>query len=478
MSFLKKFLLLAGILVFIFSCRKDKEITDPTAKPGFSDDTVMFDTVFTTIGSTTKQLKVYNPFNKSLKISSIYLAGGQASNFRININGQETLSATNIIIRPKDSLYIFITVRVDPNNSYTPFVISDSIVFETNGNIQDVNLVAWGQNAYYHTPDHFYANFPAYSIIDCNSTWTNDKPHVIYGYAVVDSACSLTMQPGTRVYMHNNSVLWVYKDGTLKINGSLADPVKIQGDRLESSYADLPGQWGKIWLSKESKNNVIDYAIIKNGTIGIQVDTLGNSANPTLTLTNTKILNMSGAGIYAQNSKIVANNTVVANCAQYAVALTLGGDYDFRHCTFANYWTYGTRQTPLLLLNNYYEDVYGTTHVYALTNAYFANCIVYGSNDNEIGFDKNSLGPFLFKFDYSLLKIDPAVNTTDINFFEGIIKNSDPTFIDVTLNDYQLQAISPARNAGKLLIPPIPYDIINHYRLFDTPDMGAYEYQP
>ena len=54
----------------------------------FSVDTLMFDTIFTTVGSTTQRLKVYNPYQENVLISRIRLAGGDFSNFRLNINGQ------------------------------------------------------------------------------------------------------------------------------------------------------------------------------------------------------------------------------------------------------------------------------------------------------------------------------------------------------------------------------------------------------
>ncbi|MFA6923157.1 MAG: choice-of-anchor Q domain-containing protein [Bacteroidales bacterium] len=475
---LKKILLRILIFVFfvsmLFSCRKEPALLDKTSMLSFSSDSVLFDTVFTTVGSTTKQLKVYNHSNKKILISSIKLGKGQSSNFKMNINGTPAISLSNIEIAAKDSMYIFIKVTVDPNNQNSPLVISDSIIFETNGKIQDVNLVAWGQDAYYYTPNTFIQGFPAYSIINCNDTWTNDKPHVIYGWAVVDSASTLTMQPGTRVYLHGNAVLWVFKDGTLKINGTNDNPVTIQGDRLEQSYKDVPGQWGKIWLSAGSIDNEINYAIIKNGTIGIQIDTLGNSSNPTLKLNNTIIKNMTVVGIYAQGTSLEAVNSVVANCGQYCVLLNIGGSYDFKQCTFANYWNYSTRGTPSLLLNNWYEDIYHNIQVRPLTKAYFGNCIIYGSNENEITFDHKYGGTFNYKFDNCIFKTYDTLNISSPVYYENVYKNTDPQFNDYAKNDYSLKSNSPAIDKGKDL--GIPFDITGTKARSNPPDIGAYEY--
>ena len=471
-------LIISILLTFIFfesSCKKDKIINDTSAKVEFSSDTILFDTVFTTIGSVTKQFKVYNPYNQIIKISSIRLAEGTNSNFRINIDGVAATEIENIEIEPKDSIYIFVKVTVDPTNSNSPLVVSDSILFTTNGNLQQVQLVAWGQDAYYYTPD-LPVGDPWISIIKCDDIWTNDKPHVIYGYAVVDSACSLTIKEGTQIYMHKNSVLWVYKDGTLKVEGTLGNPVIFQGDRLEQYYKDKPGQWGKIWLSAGSKNNEINYAIIKNGYIGLHADTTTtNPTQPTLKIENTIIENMGAAGILAQGSWVEAKNCVIGNCSQYAVVLNIGGKYDFKHCTIGNYWSYSSRNTPSLVLNNWYKDINENIIHRDLEKAYFGNCIIYGSLSEEILLDSLQGALFNYKFDHCLLKTE--VNTGNVNYFANCVINEDPDFKDVTVNNYQLNIGSAAIDNGLMSIADnIPFDILRHNRTTNiAPDLGAYE---
>ena len=86
----------------IDSCKKDRITTDPSAKLSFSTQSILFDTVFTTVGSTTKTFLVYNRNSQSIKISSIQLARGTASNFRINVNGLKGVQFSNIEIRAKE----------------------------------------------------------------------------------------------------------------------------------------------------------------------------------------------------------------------------------------------------------------------------------------------------------------------------------------------------------------------------------------
>jgi len=52
-------LLLAGIILWS-SCREDFETTLSTGDLRFSQDTIFLDTVFTNIGSSTRNFKVYN----------------------------------------------------------------------------------------------------------------------------------------------------------------------------------------------------------------------------------------------------------------------------------------------------------------------------------------------------------------------------------------------------------------------------------
>lgn len=474
--FLVPFLL---ALIAVSSCKKDTLITDTTAKLNFSADTVLFDTVFTTVGSVTKEIKVYNPHSQKIKISRIRLAGGINSNFRINVDGIASTEQTDIELEPNDSIFIFVKVTVDPNNSTSPLVINDSILFETNGNLQQIQLVAWGQDAYYHTPKdtiHFQdGSIFRFSYAHCNTPWKNDKPHVLYGYVVVDSDSILNIPENTKIYLHKNAVLWVFKEGTLNVQGKLGNIVTFQGDRLEQYYKDKPGQWGKIWLSAGSKNNEVNYAIIKNGYIGIHVDTTTtNPTQPTLTIENSIIENMGAAAILAQGSWVVAKNCVFANCAQYAVVLNIGGNYDFRHCTIGNYYSLTTRQTPSLVLNNWYVDVNNIVHPRDLVNAYFGNCIIYGALSEEIQKDSITAALFNYRFDHCLLK---TLASTNNSRYLNCVTNNDPQFKDVTNNDYQLNAGSAAINKGLMSIADyIPFDILRHNRTNDAaPDLGAYE---
>lgn len=484
MNFLKYFVCLFIIGSVLFSaCKKDSVITSSSAKLGFSADSILFDTVFTTVGSTTKMFRVYNPNAQAINISKIRLANGSVSPFRINVDGISGTQLHDFEILAGDSLFVFVQVTVFPNNQNSPLLIKDSVIFETNGNEQHVMLTAIGQDVHLHKPDHFPTNgLPPYSIINCDETWTNDKPHLIFGYAVVDQGCKLTIMQNVKVYLNTQAVLWVYDGGTLVINGSKDQEVLFQGARLEPDYKDVAGQWGKIWLSAGSKDNVIDWAIIKNGSIGVQADTLGVSTNPTLQISNSIIKNMSAAAIYGQGTYIKGYNCVFANCGQYTAAFSIGGKYRFDQCTFANYWSGDQRTNPLLALNNYYVDYTNTLQIRDLDSAYFGNCIIYGTLDDEIGLDSSVYGGvFSYKFDHCLIK--SALNTSNVAYFDGVVANLDPKFKDVTADNYHLLQGSAAIDLGTGINPLyIPIDLENMPRpnsnTTSIPDAGAYEFYP
>ncbi|MFH2142777.1 MAG: hypothetical protein ABIJ97_10160, partial [Bacteroidota bacterium] len=431
------FIIFLACLLF-FSCRKDQLVEDSNALLNFSTDTIMFDTVFTDIGSVTLQLKVYNPYKQAVNISSISLGKSTSSNFRLNINGFASDEARNIVLQANDSLYIFVEVTVNPNLLNNPFVIHDSIIFNINGNRQDVDLVAWGQNAN-------YINGQMIS----SETWTSERPYLIYNSIGVDSNSVLTIEAGSKIYFHKNSGLLVW--GTLIVNGSFEEPVIIQGDRLESDYEDIPGQWGGIRLYSGSGNNSINWTEIKNAIVGIQIGTLDNQPTQNLQLNNCKIMNMNYAGIYALGSVIEVNNCVISDCGFYAVALLVGGSYTFNHCTVANYWKYSNRTTSSVIISN--NAQFGEAlYVGDLDKSEWNNSIIYGTYENEIGIGVDAGAALNYRFHHCMIKLKSDYDISNVSNYYNIYREDSPDFINHNESDFQLDTLSPAMNKGDINI--------------------------
>src|ERR1035437_8942278 len=118
------FIIFVSVIISIgfMACNDEIFSTNPKDKLTFSTDTLAFDTVFTTLGSATSKIMIYNRNNVALKISHLGIAGGKSSPFRINVDG--SLNADNqfdnIEIRANDSMYIFVAVTVDPTNTNSP----------------------------------------------------------------------------------------------------------------------------------------------------------------------------------------------------------------------------------------------------------------------------------------------------------------------------------------------------------------------
>tara|TARA_R110001583_G_C5658495_1_gene409438 strand:+ start:2951 stop:4504 length:1554 start_codon:yes stop_codon:yes gene_type:complete len=507
------FIITFSIVLLWSSCRKDFEFSPSTGSLQFSKDTVYLDTVFTNIGSSTYTLKVYNRSNNDIVIPSVKLAMGDASGYRLNVDGMPGKIFENVQILAKDSLYIFIETTVGINNvsNAMNYLYTDQIEFDSNTNYQKVELVTLIQDAVFIYPnrdnttkiidtltlsiggEQVVTDLQGRELSPSEFTFTNDKPYVIYGFAAVPSGETLTINAGARLHFHANSGLIVSDGASININGSLStDPdlleneVILEGDRLEPDFSEIPGQWNTIWLLDGSINNSINYTTIKNATVGILSDGNPDLVTEKLKVTNSQIYNSSAFGILGRNTSITGENIVINNSGQSSFAGTLGGTYNFTHCTIANYWNSGFRQFPSVLLNNFVVDADNNAVLADLTEANFNNCIIYGNDNPEILLDEieDPTVLFNFKFTNCLIRFENSNNNftganydlNDITHYEGNIFNLDPNFKDTGLNQLIIGDDSAANNQGNTTFSSqVPFDILNVNRTA-SPDLGAYQH--
>ena len=500
-----------SILVFWSSCRKDFDFAPSKGNLEFSKDTIYLDTIFSNIGSSTYNLKVYNRSNTDISIPTVRLAQGESSNYRLNVDGIPGKTFQNVELLANDSLFIFVETTGDiqtlAQNSLE-FLYTDAIEFDTGTNAQNVELVTLIKDAVFIYPDKNMAtgiietlNFDVDGdgiddettlqgrfLEDEELTFTNEKPYVIYGYAAVDEGDILTVEAGARVHFHANSGLLITSNASLKVNGALStdqdlleNEVIFEGDRLEPLFADVPGQWGTIWLFNGSIDNDINYATIKNGTVGILSEGNQDAVADKLTLTNSQIYNSSNFGILGRASSITAENVIINSSGQASFAGTFGGTYNFTHCTIANYWSNSFRQFPALFLNNYITDANDVDIVNALFETRFNNCIIFGNDNPEIGFDEVSSDMFDFKFTNCLIRFDDTNGTfssdsnyaiTNTDLYENCIFNGDPDFKNPFENRLMIGETSLANNAGSANFI-VAKDILGNIRQSPS-DLGAY----
>ncbi|MFW5774127.1 MAG: hypothetical protein ACOCWD_05520 [Tangfeifania sp.] len=472
--YLLQILTVVVVLVSLFSCEDEGYMNSPDAQIQFSNDTITFDTIFTTIGSTTQHLRVYNPYDEDILISRIRVAGGDFSNFRLNIDGKSTNEAYEIEVPARDSIFIFVEVTIDPTGQNLPMVVQDSIEFTTNSNLQNIKLVAYGQD---------FKLIKGETIE--TTTWTSEKPYLIYDYAYVDSLSTLTIEPGTRIHFHKGAGMYV--KGTVKAEGTFQEPIRFLSDRLEDNYKNIPDQWNGIILFSGSHDNVFNYTNIKNANIGLQVGTIEEEGFASLQLSNARIENMAYAGLFALKSKITGYNNVIANCGFYAAALLVGGEYEFYHTTIANFWGNYSRQarsTSSLVLSNVLvvqqADGSKITHSGDLQKAFFGNSIIYGNNTKEIELGNNMENVFNYEFDHCIIQVPDTFNISNNDNFKSVWRGEDynPEFVDPYEEyDYSLDTLSAAKDIGKKeFAEKYPLDIMNKDRTGDDgPDLGAFE---
>ncbi len=458
-------LILLSASVLFTACRKDAFITSADARISVTADTLKYDTVFSSTGSTYRSFKIINLNDRKLRISSVKLMGGNASFYKINTDGHPGPELTGLELAANDSAYVFVTVTINPNAANLPFIVRDSIQISFNGNKQFVQLEAWGQNA------HFFRN----RTISADETWNNDLPYVILGSLTIAPNVNLAINKGCRIYMHADAPMLV--NGTLQVNGlkDTADRVQFTGDRLDDPYKDFPASWPGIYFSSGSKDNLLQYAIVRNAYQALVVQDPSVNANPKLTLNETIIDNAYDAGILGINGSVRARNCLISNCGKN-LYLVKGGAYQFTHCTAVTYSSrYVDHKDPVLLLTNYITQ--NNTAVTADLNATFRNCLFWGEGglvDNEVAVIKSGSTAFNVNFDAVLWKVAAApVNVTA----SGIINNQTPLFdsINTPKNyyDFRLKTGSPAIDKG--VNASVVTDLDGKSRPVGLPDLGCFE---
>jgi len=484
------------------SCRNDFETVASTGNLEFSKDTVYLDTIFSNIGSSTYNLKVYNRSNEDINIPVVRLAEGEASNYRLNVDGMPGKVFENVQILAKDSIFVFIETTFDVNNLPTnpkEFLYIDQLLFDTGGNQQKVELVTLVKDAVFLFPEKYEdgtfetltlgtgddaVQVKGFFLDDTELTFTNEKPYVIYGYAAVPGNKTLSVEAGARVHFHNGAGIIVANGGSIQSIGTpSSDPevmeneIIFEGDRLEPGFANVPGQWLTIWLTQGSVNNIFQHTTIKNSTVGILAD------NSPLSLSNVQIYNSTNVGLMARNSLIEGENIVINNSGQSSLAIQLGGSYEFRHCTFANYWTGSFRSFPTVSIDNTFEtetDIF----VADLIKADFINCIIFGNERREFSVFKNDQAAFNFNFTNCLLRFEdptgefsdnPLYDFTNPSLYPATKFNLDPFFQNTETNNFNIENVnSGADGIGKAGVLPLE-DLNGRQRSQNNPDAGAYE---
>lgn len=474
---MKKIIYSLVISVLLAACSEEADFSsDSSLRLEFSCDTILFDTLFTTIGSPTAAMKVYNRNSSSLRLSSVGLVGG-SSGFRINVDGQFADVVRDVEIRKKDSMYIFVEATLDRNGADAPLFVSDSLQFTLESGVQQyVTLLAYGRDV----------EFMRGVLFDADARITAGH-YIVYDSLVVAPGATLVIEPGTTLYFHKDAQMIVR--GTVKAEGSRERPIVFRGDRTDNMFSYLPydripGQWGGITIDSVSCGNVFSHCDIHSAEYGIKVIE-GDTVAQRLTIESSRLENFDGNALETTMARVDVVNSLLANARGNCVKV-VGGSVRFVHCTIANFYVWKQRDVALALHNSL------DSRPAPLREALFANCVIEGSREDEIMGYLSALGDSVpdcrnYLFISSLLNTKNDGDSCFINNVFDEKKENVPfaaahfRLVDhsVFMYDFHLSDSAAARGmAAKEYSAGVKYDLDGVERPDSLADAGCFQYVP
>ena len=475
---LVSFLLIVLSGLFFACSDYDSFSADPSFRLVFSDDTVRFDTLVSTITSPTKTLYVFNKNSNGLRVSNIRLQKGSESLFRVNVDGEYLASGSgnDYLIRKNDSILVRIEVTMPESGTSDTVSYSDELLFSLeNGTLQRVLLTA--------------GSFDAYIIhgmsIESDSTLATDKPYLIYDSLVIADGAILNLLPGTTLLMHDSTAVDVY--GRINAHGTIEKPVVFRGARTDRMfdylfYDNTPSRWKGITIHKGSYNNTFINTDIHSGRWGIRVDSTSLD-NIVLTMQNSIIHNLGGDGLNLNNCCVEVLNTQISNTLGDCVSIC-GGACTFIHCTIAQYYPLSyDRGDALYVANVDVNSIHHELRYIQVQNSVitgYADDVIMGNMSLEYEDSEN------YFFQNSFLR---TVGENDENHFINCKFDNEKMELKGEKNfkvfdthnfiyDFTPDSLSEIRNLGDpQLMSGLIADRLGRNRTADeAPDAGCYEY--
>ncbi len=455
---------------FVSSCSDDDYTTSTSAWLTISADTVSFDTVFSNVPSAMQDFWVYNRGKDHIRLTSVAQQRGNQSGFRVNVDGiylgQTTgYQTAEVEVRAGDSIRVFVELTAYGNGGVEPEEIEDNIVFTLeSGNVQRVNLRAYSWDAIVMEN----------ATISENTTFTGEKPIVVYGSLTVEPDVVLTLEAGTTVYFRDDARLEV--EGTLYSQGEAGNEVCLRGYRLDNMFDYLPydrvsGQWMGVHFLESSYDNVMEFTDLHSAFTGIEIDS-ADVDRTKLVMRASTVHNCQGYGIISRSATMGLYNCQLSNALNDCFCLD-GGNFMIDNCTFAQFYPYDANRGVAFRFSS----------TAALTNIICINSLITGYADDELqrGYYSEDLA---YQFDDCIIRviedesIDPPLflNTRfetsedSINGSKHFVEFDTENFI----YDFRLVKESPAIDTANPQTA-MPTDRLG-LRRDDLPDVGAFEY--
>ena len=421
----------------------------------FSADTVLLDTVFSTVPSATYSFWVHNNNGDGVRLKQVRLERGNQSGYRVNVDGT-FLSPTvgyqvsDLELRKGDSLLVFVELTAPETHADEPVRVDDHVVFLLESGVeQRVPLRCYVWDATMLRNLH----------VSRDTVIESSRPVVVYGGLTVDSAATLTIR-NTQLYFHADAGLDVY--GRLKTEGCL-----LRGDRLDHMFDYLPydrvsGQWKGVHLYASSDRNVLKDTEIRSGQYGVLCDSARlDSTSYRLEMERCVVHNCKGAGVEAYNTHLLLNGCQLTNTLGDCLAV-YGGMADITFCTLAQFYPFSADRGAALRF-------IGSNH-YPLARLVCVNSLLTGYEDDVImGEQTDSTALFRYYFGYDILRTPEVAD--DTLSFQHIVWETPKDSVqgkqhfvlideDNLAYDFRLDSISTARHAA-----------------YEGADAGCYQYE-
>lgn len=450
---------MVSILLALVSCELQEESisNDPSLEISFSNDSVKFDTLLTGRKSYSERLILFNRNENAVRLSSIRLLEGQASDFELIVNGKTGNSFSDEVLFGNDSILIIISTTPSFTGLDSASEVLESIIFEFNGKRKDVILQTFGLDV-----------ITISKTLDCNAVWSGKIPYLLNETVVVKESCTLTIEKGVQVFMGNDESLII--EGTLLIHGDSAAGVVITNDIFDSGLRNTSGQWGDIYFGPKSTGNQVRHAKISNGTNGLLLDSRSAPEGKELILENTEIKNMVGSGLISLSADIEMTNSIVFNCNRHLVGIYAGGEVVFQSNTFVNEGNDFFRSNPSFFVSNTASS--DTIEIKGVINLEMRDNIIWGNLREELEVEESGEFTNMISIKNNIIK--SVTNRHRIGNIIGSEQNF-PKFVTVLGRNYQLDSTSLAINKGSNF--DVGIDLTGKSR-DSMPDIGAYEWFP
>lgn len=487
MKYIKKILFIAAAVILAASCSDDDSFTtSPNNLLTFSTDTIRMDTVFSRVPTSRRSLWIYNKSGDGIRCTSVRLANGAQSGFRVNVDGtylskESGYQTSDVEIRKKDSIFVNIELTSPRNNKIGPVFMEDNLVFTLESGVeQKVNLNAYSWDA------DIVRNLRIHG----DTVISSERPIVVYGDLRIDSSATARIVPGTTLYFHSGAKLDVY--GKLLAEGTAEKNIVFRGDRTDRMFDYLPydmvsGQWNGIRFHSSSYDNVMTYTDTHSTFNGIVCDS-SDVSRLKLALYNSTVHNCQGYGLKSTNSVVDVRNSQLTNTLNDCVAI-YGGGAQLLHCTIAQFYPFDSNCGAALRFANGVDDESGS-HNYPLYQMDCINSIVTGYADDVVmGVVKDSTVSYSYKFVNSILRTDSLksddkisgviweiADSVKIDTVSGGEKNF--RLVDAAKQHYDFHLSDRSRAIGAAT-KQSPYRELydrDGRRRDDEPDMGCYEY--